>query len=365
MLAAGHALESRSVAARPRALAAPLSALHGEVGALLVPALGDRRRAPAPSRCTAARPTTRRSRPPSALARGGQRDRDVPRGHAAAERAPEEIRGAARTPAPRGSRSRPACRSSRRGSRAPTGCAASSAGGCATARRSTSTTCTARTIAEAARTRDRPADGGDPRARGIAVSGLLLAIDGDSLAHRAYHALPKSIRLNALVGFANFLQRLWERSSRRRSSSAGTRSRRRPTGTRRSRPTSRAACSRTRSSSSSTSCPLSSSRSASRPRKAPRLRGRRLPGGRGAGMAGAGARRDLRPRRVPARLRSRHDPAAGQGRLRARADRPGRGARALRRRARPRFRTSSRCAATRRTRSRALPASARRRRPTC
>jgi DNA polymerase-1 len=42
------------------------------------------------------------------------------------------------------------------------------------------------------------------------VSGLLLAIDGDSLAHRAYHALPKSIRLNALVGFANFLIRLWE-----------------------------------------------------------------------------------------------------------------------------------------------------------
>jgi DNA polymerase I len=42
------------------------------------------------------------------------------------------------------------------------------------------------------------------------VSDLLLAIDGDSLAHRAYHALPKSIRLNALVGFAGFLQRLWE-----------------------------------------------------------------------------------------------------------------------------------------------------------
>ena len=42
------------------------------------------------------------------------------------------------------------------------------------------------------------------------MSGLLLAIDGDSLAHRAYHALPKSIRLNALVGFAGFLQRLWE-----------------------------------------------------------------------------------------------------------------------------------------------------------
>jgi 5'-3' exonuclease len=42
------------------------------------------------------------------------------------------------------------------------------------------------------------------------VSGSLLAIDGDSLAHRAYHALPKSIHLNAIVGFSNFLVRLWE-----------------------------------------------------------------------------------------------------------------------------------------------------------
>ena len=42
------------------------------------------------------------------------------------------------------------------------------------------------------------------------MSGLLLAADGDSLAHRAYHALPKSIRLNAIVGFSNFLVRLWE-----------------------------------------------------------------------------------------------------------------------------------------------------------
>jgi len=44
----------------------------------------------------------------------------------------------------------------------------------------------------------------------------LLVIDGDSLAHRAYHALPKTIRradkrpANALVGFSNFLLRLWE-----------------------------------------------------------------------------------------------------------------------------------------------------------
>ena len=48
------------------------------------------------------------------------------------------------------------------------------------------------------------------------MSRPLLVIDGDSLAHRAYHALPKSIRRaegrpgNALVGFSNFLLRLWE-----------------------------------------------------------------------------------------------------------------------------------------------------------
>jgi DNA polymerase I len=44
----------------------------------------------------------------------------------------------------------------------------------------------------------------------------LLVVDGDSLAHRAYHALPKSIRraderpAGALVGFTNMLIRLWE-----------------------------------------------------------------------------------------------------------------------------------------------------------
>ena len=38
----------------------------------------------------------------------------------------------------------------------------------------------------------------------------LLAVDGDSFAHRAYHGLPKTIRLNAVVGFANMLVGLWE-----------------------------------------------------------------------------------------------------------------------------------------------------------
>ncbi len=40
--------------------------------------------------------------------------------------------------------------------------------------------------------------------------GVLLAIDGDSLAHRAYHGIPKSVRWNAVVGFSNFLLRLWD-----------------------------------------------------------------------------------------------------------------------------------------------------------
>ena len=44
----------------------------------------------------------------------------------------------------------------------------------------------------------------------------MLVVDGDSFAHRAYHGLPKSIRrrgnrgAGAIVGFANFLLRLYE-----------------------------------------------------------------------------------------------------------------------------------------------------------
>ena len=44
----------------------------------------------------------------------------------------------------------------------------------------------------------------------------LLVVDGDSLAHRAYHALPKTIKRaggrpsGAIVGFTNFIVRLWE-----------------------------------------------------------------------------------------------------------------------------------------------------------
>jgi DNA polymerase-1 len=48
------------------------------------------------------------------------------------------------------------------------------------------------------------------------VSQPLLVVDGDNFAHRSYHALPKSIRrkgdrgAGAIVGFANFLLRLYE-----------------------------------------------------------------------------------------------------------------------------------------------------------
>jgi len=48
------------------------------------------------------------------------------------------------------------------------------------------------------------------------VNGPLLVVDGDSFAHRAFHALPKSIRRTgdrgggAIVGFANILLRLYE-----------------------------------------------------------------------------------------------------------------------------------------------------------
>lgn len=44
----------------------------------------------------------------------------------------------------------------------------------------------------------------------------LLAVDGDSFAHRAYHALPKTMRRgdggpgNAIIGFTNMLLRLWQ-----------------------------------------------------------------------------------------------------------------------------------------------------------
>ncbi len=61
----------------------------------------------------------------------------------------------------------------------------------------------------------------------------LLVIDGDSFAHRSYHGLPKTIRRRgnrgggAILGFANFLLRLYETEQPR----AGIRWTSPPTGT--------------------------------------------------------------------------------------------------------------------------------------
>ncbi len=38
----------------------------------------------------------------------------------------------------------------------------------------------------------------------------LLVVDGDSFAHRAYHAMPKTVRLGCVVGFSNMVLRLWQ-----------------------------------------------------------------------------------------------------------------------------------------------------------
>jgi DNA polymerase-1 len=50
---------------------------------------------------------------------------------------------------------------------------------------------------------------GAHRSAGVVAVSVLLAIDGDSLAHRAYHGGPKTIRNNAVTGFMNWLATLW------------------------------------------------------------------------------------------------------------------------------------------------------------
>ncbi|MGA8227334.1 MAG: 5'-3' exonuclease [Xanthobacteraceae bacterium] len=68
------------------------------------------------------------------------------------------------------------------------------------------------------RRRKQSAKAPAPRTR---VRKPLLAVDGDSFAHRAYHGLPKTIRRagdrggGAIVGFANFLLRLYEQEKPR------------------------------------------------------------------------------------------------------------------------------------------------------
>jgi DNA polymerase-1 len=62
----------------------------------------------------------------------------------------------------------------------------------------------------------RKAPGKSSASTAVAKRRPLLVIDGDSFAHRAYHALPKTIQrrdgkpAGAIVGFANFLLRLYQ-----------------------------------------------------------------------------------------------------------------------------------------------------------
>ena len=108
----------------------------------------------------------------------------------------------------------------------------------------------------------------------------------------------------------------------------------RPTATRRCRRTSPVASSRTRCSSSSACCRGSCESFGFLVGKERGYEADDFLAAAAAAWPGPGARCDLRPRCLPARLRPRVDPAAREGRLRARPHRPGRGARALRRRAR-------------------------------
>ena len=145
-------LELRPVAARHAALAAAAASLHGEVGALLVTARPFLEAAGAfpvrrGERDTVAIETA------IALAREGKVVVDVPRGHAAAEGAAQEARGAAahRRGADR-ARGRRAARAGRGRGHRP---AARGSASCAspTARPSTSTTCASRRPARPRRRR--------------------------------------------------------------------------------------------------------------------------------------------------------------------------------------------------------------------
>ena len=166
------------------------------------------------------------------------------------------------------------------------------------------------------------------------MSGLLLAIDGDSLAHRAYHALPKSIQLNAVVGFAGFLQRLWE-AEQPEALLVAWDSLETPTYRHEALPAYQSGREFEDSIVEQLALlPPFVESFGFLVAKAGGYEADDFLAAAARAWRGAGARRDLRPRRIPARLRPRRDPAARQRRLRARAHRPRGGARALRRRAR-------------------------------
>ena len=198
-------------------------------------------------------------------------------------------------------------------------------------------------------------------------AGPLLVIDGDSFAHRSYHALPKTILrrggkpAGAILGFANFLLRLYRAEQPRAVlvawdtlEVADLSARGIPRLSERPRIRRRAA------SSSSTSLPEFVAACGFANAKARRLRGRRFPRRRRRGRRTArrhGAGRERRPRHVPARLRARPRSSIPCARARWRASARPKCASATAS-IRSRCRTSSRCAAIRPTSCPARPASA-------
>jgi hypothetical protein len=171
----------------------------------------------------------------------------------------------------------------------------------------------------------------------------LLAIDGDSLAHRAYHALPKSMK--SAKGRPSGRARRFRQLPPAAVAGGGAAHGRRRLGHPRGADLPKRSLSLVPERPSLRRRPGRAARPAARARAGARLlrreggglRGRRLPGRRG--RAGGGARRDdtrrhLGPRRVPARLRADEGSPAGEGRLRAARIGPGGGSRALRRRSR-------------------------------
>ena len=121
----------------------------------------------------------------------------------------QEAPGPARARARRGSRSRPACRSCRRPSPAPTGCSRLGPLRVAYGAPIEIDDLRGRRPARRGAGGDRAADGAHRRARGVAVS---VAARSRRRLVRAPRLprLPKSIRLNAVVGFTNMLVRLWQ-----------------------------------------------------------------------------------------------------------------------------------------------------------
>ena len=169
----------------------------------------------------------------------------------------------------------------------------------------------------------------------------LLIVDGDSFAHRSYHALPKSIRRADGVRAASHRRREPARAALGGGAAAGGAGRlghaHCPHYRHEALPSYQsAASSTTRCWSSSTSRRSSSRQWALHRRRL--LDTKRTTSRRGSRFRGgarrAGARRERRPGHLPARQRVDDGSSAAARRRAADPDRPGRGARAVRRRAR-------------------------------